>query len=112
MIPSIARSPSRSACIRKSGPESTSSVRSPARTTTDERNRLSRGFSDRHTGQSQPITGTPTEVPVPRNVKEKSVTRETIGKLEPGATHPMSVPHAFRRHRGFAPAFTAGGTSL
>ena len=39
-----------------------------------------RGSSERQTGQSQPITGTPTEVPVPRNVKENSATRGTIDR--------------------------------
>lgn len=34
----------------------------------DDRRRLSSGFLDEHTSQSQAITGTPCEVPVPRNV--------------------------------------------
>ena len=35
---------------------------------TELRSRLSLGSVLRHTAQSQPITGMPTEVPVPRNV--------------------------------------------
>ena len=35
---------------------------------TDGRVRQSRGSVDRHTSQSQPIIGTPCEVPVPRKV--------------------------------------------
>ena len=34
----------------------------------DGRRRLSRGSVERHTAQSQPIIGTPCDVPVPRNV--------------------------------------------
>lgn len=36
------------------------------------RSRLSRSSVDRQTSQSQPMTGTPWEVPVPRNVTFKS----------------------------------------
>jgi hypothetical protein len=53
------------------------------RTTTDERNRLFRGSSELQTPQSQPITGTPTEVPVPRNVKEESVTAPPYASAVP-----------------------------
>jgi len=31
-----------------------------------------------HTGHEQPITGTPTEVPVPSRVMEKSATADSI----------------------------------
>jgi hypothetical protein len=37
-------------------------------TAAPERVRLSRGSADRQTAQSQPIWGTPKDVPVPRNV--------------------------------------------
>jgi hypothetical protein len=36
-------------------------------TITEERKRLSLGFSEVHTSHVQPITGTPWEVPVPKN---------------------------------------------
>ncbi len=40
---------------------------------TDARSRRSRGSSERQTGQSQPIMGTPAEVPVPRKVRERGM---------------------------------------
>jgi hypothetical protein len=40
----------------------------PKETIAEVRKRLSRGSFDVQTGQPQPITGTPWEVPVPRNV--------------------------------------------
>jgi hypothetical protein len=39
---------------------------------TEERVRLLRGSLERQTSQLQPITGTPTEVPVPRKRREDS----------------------------------------
>jgi len=39
----------------------------------DERSRLSLGSAEAHTWQSQAITGTPCEVPVPKNVMVKVV---------------------------------------
>jgi hypothetical protein len=39
---------------------------------TDDRNLLSFGLSDKHTLQLHAITGTPCEVPVPKNVIFKS----------------------------------------
>src|SRR5688572_33226165 len=43
----------------------------------DARYRWFRGFSDRQTGQSHPIIGTPTEVPVPRKTKVRSPVMES-----------------------------------
>ena len=68
--------------MRRSGPESTSTVFPPARTTADDLNRLFRKSSEVQTAQLQPITGTPTEVPVPKNVKEKSATRGILNRLQ------------------------------
>ena len=53
---------------RNSGPASTCTCVSPSTTWIDARVRLFRGSSDRHTSQLQAITGTPWDVPVPRNV--------------------------------------------
>jgi len=66
--------PPRSACARKSGPESTNTAIPPALTKIDARNRRFRGSAERQTAHLHPITGTPTEVPVPRNVIENSAT--------------------------------------
>jgi hypothetical protein len=60
--------------MRRSGPESTNTVVPPARTKTDDLSLRLRGSSEVQTAQPQPITGTPTDVPVPRNVNETSAT--------------------------------------
>src|SRR5678815_5190030 len=58
-----------SACWRKSGVVSITIDAWPGTLTwIDGRRRLSRGSVERHTSQSQPIIGTPEDVPVPRNV--------------------------------------------
>ena len=53
---------------RSSGGVSMRMVAPFAWTAAPERVRLSRGSADRQTAQSQPIWGTPKDVPVPRNV--------------------------------------------
>src|SRR5687767_1860872 len=60
--------PKRSACCRKSDEVSTSTVRPACSTITETRRRLSRGSSDLQVTHSQPIEGTPVDVPVPRKV--------------------------------------------
>src|SRR3954464_2723432 len=69
---STRRMPWVNACTRRSGPASTSTCASAVSTKIDGRRRRSRGSADRHTGQSQPIIGTPCDVPVPRKVTFKS----------------------------------------
>src|SRR5580765_881167 len=49
----------------------------------DGRDRLSRGSLDRHTSQSQPIAGTPWEVPLPSTVTRRA---EGLGLNDPTAT--------------------------
>ena len=63
---------SRSACSRKSGPLSTKTHTSGVSIKMEARVRVSSGSDDVQILQSQPITGTPTEVLVPRNVSENS----------------------------------------
>ena len=60
--------PKRSACWRKSDDVSTRTVRPACSMITETLRRLSRGSSERQVSQSQPIEGTPVEVPVPRKV--------------------------------------------
>src|SRR3954471_22749630 len=73
-IASTRRMPNASDCARTSGPASTSTpCPSSVSTYTDARHRLSRGSAERHVSQSQPIIGTPCDVPVPRNVMRKGV---------------------------------------
>src|SRR3954471_22708938 len=68
-MPTTRRMPCRSACARRSGPASTRSCPpSPVATSTEVRIRRSRGSADLQTVQSQPIIGTPCDVPVPRKV--------------------------------------------
>ena len=55
-------------CWRKSGPQSSRMRLLLVSTNIDVRSRLSRGSRLVHTGQVQPVSGTPVEVPVPRNV--------------------------------------------
>jgi hypothetical protein len=63
---------------------------------TEERVRLLRGSLERQTSQLQPITGTPTEVPVPRKRREDSAADIFL---------PMDFPYGngkanrIRRHR-------------
>ena len=45
--------------------------------------RRSRGSADVHTGQSHPICGTPTDVPVPRKRNFKPVTRYFFSGILP-----------------------------
>src|ERR1043166_8506010 len=61
-------SPIRSACWRKSIEASMSMLHPLCSTSTEVRRRLSRGSSDVHVSHSQPIEGTPVEVPVPSKV--------------------------------------------
>src|SRR5919109_3095539 len=55
-------------CRRSSGGVSIRIVAPPSCTTAPLRVRLSLGSVERQTGQSQPIWGTPNDVPVPRKV--------------------------------------------
>src|SRR5690349_7676747 len=59
---------SRSSCRRRSGVVSIRKCCPSFSILTDCRRRLLRGSSDVQTAQRQPTTGTPVEVPVPRNV--------------------------------------------
>src|SRR5688572_17359955 len=67
------RTLARKICCRKSGVVSMITVVTArpasacARTITDERRRLFSGSVEREAWQAQPMTGTPTEVPLPRN---------------------------------------------
>src|SRR5687768_12744704 len=80
------------ACARRSGPASISTlVPSSPRTNSEGRRRVSRGSSDRQVLQSQPIIGTPWEVPVPRNVISKRSLRVDDAPL---ALLGLHVPHA------------------
>ena len=54
--------------MRKSGPQSISMVRPPYSTRADALRRASLGSDEVHTGQRQPIIGTPDDVPEPRIV--------------------------------------------
>src|SRR5882724_9672348 len=56
------------ACSRKSGVVSMSTLFPPYSISTEGRVRRSRGSDDRQTAQSQPIVGTPMDVPLPRTV--------------------------------------------
>src|SRR4051812_27555190 len=68
-IPSTRRMSYRSAWARRSGPVSTNSwPPSSVAMSTEVRSRRSFGSVDLQTAQSQPIIGTPCDVPVPRNV--------------------------------------------
>src|SRR5437868_9743587 len=60
--------PKRKACCRKSAEVSTSTVRPACSTMIETRRRLSRGSSEVQVSHSQPIDGTPVEVPVPKKV--------------------------------------------
>src|SRR4029453_5483377 len=60
--------PKRSACCRKSDDVSTRTVRPACSIITETLRRLSRGSSEQQVSHSQPIEGTPVEVPVPRKV--------------------------------------------
>jgi hypothetical protein len=59
---------SRSICCLKSGPQSMMILLLFFSMAMDDRSRLSRRSVDLHTSQLHAITGTPWEVPVPRNV--------------------------------------------
>ena len=76
------RTPARSIWQRKSGPASIASRVRPVSISAEVRSRLSRGSVERHTGQRQPMTGTPCEVPVPKNV---SFIRTKIAKINGNA---------------------------
>ena len=94
--------------MRRSGPESTNTVVPPARTKTDDLSRRLRGSSEVQTAQPQPITGTPTDVPVPRNVNETPATavilhatpwQATIGKTKASNGMKFTTMRFFRlRH--------------
>ena len=58
----------RNICNRKSGPQSMSIVVSPSSSNAEQRKRVSRGSDDVHTSHLQPTSGTPVDVPVPKNV--------------------------------------------
>ena len=49
------------------------------------RRRLSRLSSERHTSQRQPITGTPCDVPVPKNVS--FIATKIVNKTKKASTH-------------------------
>ena len=66
MTASMADRSWRSACWRRSGLVSTSSVVVAVLSSTEERKRLLRGWGEVHTSHLQPIIGTPVEVPLPR----------------------------------------------
>ena len=59
---------SRNICCRKSGPASITSVIPSVSIRAEVRSRLSRLSGEVQTQHPQEITGTPCEVPVPRNV--------------------------------------------
>src|ERR1041384_5820179 len=61
-------SPTRRACCRKSIEGSIRTFFSWCSISTEVRNRLSRGSSDKQVSHSHPTDGTPTDVPVPRKV--------------------------------------------
>ena len=67
-IASKCRTSSRNICCRKSGPQSSEIVRLEVLIRIEVRKRLSRGSVDLQTWHWQPISGTPPDVPVPRNV--------------------------------------------
>ena len=73
--PSLPRTPLRTNCSLNSGGVSMS-TRAPASVSTTAacRVRRSRGSSDTQVSHRQPTTGTPNDVPVPRNVSLKPVT--------------------------------------
>lgn len=58
----------RNICCLKSGPASINTTLSCHSTSAEERSRLSLGSRELQTGQSQPMIGTPREVPVPSSV--------------------------------------------
>jgi hypothetical protein len=96
--------------MRRSGPESTNTVVPPARTKTDDLSRRLRGSSEVQTAQPQPITGTPTDVPVPRNVNETPATAVILHATPWQAT--IGSPEIMRKthRREFAQdAFSACG---
>ena len=64
--------PPASSWRRSSGGVSIRRVVPPSWITAPDRVRLSRGSVERQTGQSQPIWGTPNDVPVPRKVSRIS----------------------------------------
>jgi hypothetical protein len=70
---SIPFTPAFSICCLKSGPESTTSVASLVSIKIDERKRLSCLSVDWQTGHWQATTGTPCDVPVPKNVIFKTI---------------------------------------
>src|SRR5947199_8886729 len=61
------------ACCRKSEEVSTSTVCPPCSIRIETRRRLSRGSSETHVSHSQPMEGTPVDVPVPKKVSFISV---------------------------------------
>src|SRR4029453_6721244 len=81
------------ACARRSGPASINTlVPASPRTNTDGRRRLSRGSSERQVLHSQPIIGTPCEVPVPRNVISKlGLDDPALALLSLDVAHPQLV---------------------
>jgi hypothetical protein len=85
------RKPNRNACWRKSDDVSTRTVWPPCSMITETRRRLSRGSSERHVSHSQPIDGTPVEVPVPRKVSFILVWSLVFG-VRPLALVESSVP--------------------
>ena len=74
---------SRNICSRKSGPASMMNLLLRSSIIAEVRKRLSRLSIERQTSQVHPITGTPCDVPVPRNVKRIGV-----------AVMGLEVPHA------------------
>src|SRR6185503_10996531 len=80
--------PKRSACCRKSDEVSTRTVRPACSTITDTRRRLSLGSSEVQVSHSQPIEGTPVEVPVPRKVN-----RIIVGRYRLRLSNRFSISH-------------------
>jgi hypothetical protein len=74
--------------MRRSGPESTNTDEPCEAIKADDLERRLRGSSDVQTAQPQPITGTPTDVPVPRNVNETPATAVILHVGPSQATHP------------------------
>ncbi len=98
-----------SACARKSGPQSTTTLRAPQARSTDARRRRSRGSSDVHVSQSQAIRGMPVLVPDPRMRTRSS---PASGPGSPGSK-PGSRPSASWSSGFFRPpdAESPGGGS-
>src|ERR1700722_18136081 len=89
---------SRRSCNRNSGGVSIRKFPSGAGTKTPVRVRWLRGFVDLQTGQRQPITGTPTLVPVPSRISSRLKRAlhavEVALDLPPNVAERFGLPHA------------------